>query len=341
MVSFRFDGDASLVQKIYDSFAMEPSSTALERLKSIDASSSELNRLLDKSDADVADCLEDIDKEFMTRFVYHSTAMEGSTLTLPETELAIEGEFLPSEEKQLQDLYSVKGSYEAYEFAIQAVSAGRRIDEDFVKDVHALAALDIQPRNRGSYRTTQVYITNSLTVPASNESIRPLMKDLFIAFNRSEQHPLLRFAGFHALFENIHPFRDGNGRCGRIVLNAMLVDEGYAPIAIKHESKSRYAESLQEWQVKGNPEPLLNMVCDCIEKETRSRKEAIESTLRLEPIARMERKERERFRNPYSQTNEIERVRGLVRQGYAPQHVDFGTTPREIKESINEFKRVR
>ena len=277
MDSFRIDGGASLVQKIYDSLAMKPTDEVERRLGEIDEASNALNRLLDDGDGDIGDCLQDLNKEFAARFVYHSTALEGSTLTLPEVELAIEGEFFPSEEKQLQDLYAVKGSYEAYELAMREIAEGRRLDEELVKDVHGLTALDIQPRNRGTYRVTQVYIANSLTVPAANESIRPLMKDLFTAFERSRQHPLVKFAGFHALFENIHPFRDANGRCGRIVLNAMLVDAGYAPIAIKHESKWRYAEALQEWQVYGNPEPLLGMVCDCVEKETEARREAVET----------------------------------------------------------------
>ena len=188
MDSFRIDGGASLVQKIYDSLAMKPTDEVERRLGEIDEASNALNRLLDDGDGDIGDCLQGLNKEFAARFVYHSTALEGSTLTLPEVELAIEGEFFPSEEKQLQDLYAVKGSYEAYELAMREIAEGRRLDEELVKDVHGLTALDIQPRNRGTYRVTQVYITNSLTVPAANESIRPVMKDLFTAFERSRQH---------------------------------------------------------------------------------------------------------------------------------------------------------
>ena len=62
------------------------------------------------------------------------------------------------------------------------------------------------------------------------------------AVNGSKDHPILKAAGFHAMFENIHPFTDGNGRTGRQILNLMLMAAGYRPVAIKHDAGRSYGK---------------------------------------------------------------------------------------------------
>ena len=336
MSRFRIDGDAVLSQKIFDSFSLDPTEAASEALHSYDAAAKRLSGLLASKDPDVLDCMESYNDEFMPRFVFHSTAMEGSTLTLLDTELVLEGEFLPSSKKELEDLFSVKVSHEGYQFAMQEIYTGRPFDEEFIKDIHGLTALDIQPRNRGTYRAVPVYIANSLTVPASPDSLRCLMKDLFSAYGAANAHPLVKAAAFHAMFENIHPFRDGNGRTGRIVLNAMLVQEGYPPIAIKHENKDRYAQSLQSWQVHGDPEPLLSMIGECVMREAGQRAEAAEMTIKLLPTVAKERQERE-GRAPAATSNglaDVQRVKKFVQQGFVPRPPDFGSKASEIARQL-------
>ena len=192
----KINGDAKLVQKISEAFSIKPPSDIVKLLNSIDERSSKLNRLLDTNDGDIQDCVEDFNKGFVTRFVYHSAAIEGSELTLPDTELVIEGESTPRKEVRLNDLYAAKGSYEAYEYAMQEVASGRVLNESFAKDVHLLTALDMKPRYRGSYQMSQVRISNSLTIPVSSENVRPLMRELYKAFSLSKQHPLIKAAAF-------------------------------------------------------------------------------------------------------------------------------------------------
>ena len=80
-------------------------------------------------------------------------------------------------------------------------------------------------------------------------------------------HPIIKASAFHAMFENIHPFADGNGRTGRQILNMMLMQEGYRPIAIKHDAGRTYAEHLEQWQVHDDPMPLLETIVDCVDHE--------------------------------------------------------------------------
>lgn len=67
--------------------------------------------------------------------------------------------------------------------------------------------------------------------------------------------------------ENIHPFADDNGRTGRQILNMMLMQAGYEPIAIRHDAGSTYAGRLEQWQAYGDPVPLACMVADCVVRE--------------------------------------------------------------------------
>lgn len=271
-----FEEGASLAQKIYDSFAFEPERDICDTYSTLSHQAERLDFAIAAGSADIDDCIDAVDQDFISRFVYNSTVIEGSTLSLEQTKRAIDQEFLPSNEKELQDLFAVKGCYEGHCYALEEFSKGRSFDQDFLKDVHERTALDIQPANRGIYRIAPVYIRGSITVPAAPESVRPRMNDLMVAYDQSKLPLALKAVAFHAMFENIHPFRDGNGRTGRTVLNMMLIDAGYPPIAIRCESKARYFEALERWQSDGNPNPLLTMTAACIGKELSIRESAVE-----------------------------------------------------------------
>ena len=87
------------------------------------------------------------------------------------------------------------------------------------------------------------------------------------AFENSSQHPLIRASAFHVVFEAIHPFRDGNGRCGRTILNYMLLKQRYPAIAIKADNRLEYLKGLEVWQVENNPLPFIERVIDSVSKE--------------------------------------------------------------------------
>lgn len=230
---------------------------------------------------DERDAIEDYEREFLVKFTYNSNAIEGSTLSLGDTELIFDGEFPTDvEDKRLSDVFAAMGIKEGCELARRLLADGVPVTEGLVKDIHQATALDCQPRTRGVYRVTPAYIRNSRTVPASAEQVRPLMADLMFAYGASPMPPLARAAAFHAMFEAIHPFRDGNGRTGRIILNYMLETAGYPPIAIKAAGKPRYLNALESWQVDGDPAPLLELVCECAVEEIEIREDVLAQTRR-------------------------------------------------------------
>lgn len=77
----------------------------------------------------------------------------------------------------------------------------------------------------------------------------------------------LKAAGFHAMFENIHPFADGNSRTGRQVLNLMLMEDGYRSVAIKYDVGRTYGKSLEAWQVGSDPVPFASSLLASLEDE--------------------------------------------------------------------------
>ena len=266
--------------KIYGSFGLEAGD--LSCLAALEPMTAAYSQAMPKT-PDECDAIAHYDESFMLRFVYNSNSIEGSTLSIADTELVLEGEFpAHTENKKLKDAFAALGIRDGMDFAerLREENGCFPLTEAAVKDVHERTALDCQPRTRGVYRTIPVYIRGSRAVPADAMEIRDQMADLLFAFGQSGMGPVAKAAAFHAIFENIHPFQDGNGRTGRIILNAMLEDAGFPPIAIKAGSAALYKESLESWQADGDPKPFLELVCTNLLEEMGERVSVIERVRR-------------------------------------------------------------
>ena len=224
-----------------------------ERLRRIDALKDRA-RALDPLDGVEDMALADYDRDWLVRYTYNSNAIEGSTLTLEDTSLVLEGEFVPSD-SPARYVFAARGVADGMAYVREYAREGRRLDEELVRRVHEVTALDLQPFARGTFRPYGYLarITATRVKTADPLEIRDDLRALIDGLDASGAHPLLRTAGFHAMFENIHPFMDGNGRTGRQLLNFMLLKHGYRPVAIKYDAKRDYARSLETWQVDGDP----------------------------------------------------------------------------------------
>jgi len=242
----------------------------------------EADRLKDRLEAyrpfsgDEAIGLASYAEAFLVRFVHSSNAIEGSTLTEGDTALVLEGEFLP--DKPGRDIFAARGSADGFAYCQKALSEGKGLDVPLIQDIHERVALDCQPATRGVLRKSPVYLRGSDVVPANWEEVRPLLRDLVAAEKGSKLHPVENAAAFHAMFEKIHPFSDGNGRTGRLLMNFMLERDGYPPIAIKHDGKGRYIDALRGWQSAGLRGPLVDLVESCVKSELDARIGCVEST---------------------------------------------------------------
>jgi Fic family protein len=114
----------------------------------------------------------------------------------------------------------------------------------------------------GIYRNHGVRIVGSNVPTANYLKVRILMKDIVESINKSQKDNTGHASRIHAKFEQIHPFSDGNGRVGRMILTAMLLKSNTAPAVIKQEEKQIYYACLRRAQLKEDSTQLEDFICD-------------------------------------------------------------------------------
>ena len=206
--------------------------------------------------------------EFLIDFTYNSNAIEGSTLTLQETALILK-EGITINEKPLKEHLEAVGHKDAFYYIEGLVKENTVLSEKVIKDIHALVLMD-NAKNRGIYWRIPVTILGAINEPPQSYLV-PIMMEQLIDEYISEmegKHVIEKISLFHLKFETIHPFIDGNGRMGRLILNLELMKEGYPPINIKFKDRKRYYDSFADYHLKsGNPSMLTDMVIKYIEEE--------------------------------------------------------------------------
>lgn len=271
------------IQELPDKLSgLETEPRIAERLRRIDALKDQA-RALEPLDGVEDMALADYDRDWLVRYTYNSNAIEGSTLTLEDTSLVLEGEFIPSD-SPARYVFAARGVADGMAYVRGYAEEGRKLDEELVRRVHEVTALDLQPFARGMFRPYGYLarITATRVKTADPLEIRDDLHALIDGLDGCGAHPLLRAAGFHAMFENIHPFMDGNGRTGRQLLNFVLLRNGYRPVAIKYDAGRAYARGLESWQVDGKPDSFCSIFLDCVEQEERAFVELVEG-LRRKP----------------------------------------------------------
>lgn len=247
-----------------------------ERLRRIDVLKDRA-RALDPLDGVEDMALADYDRDWLVRYTYNSNAIEGSTLTLEDTSLVLEGEFVPSD-SPARYVFAARGVADGMAYVREYAKEGRKLNEELIRRLHEVTALDLQPFARGTFRPYGYLarITATRVKTADPLEIRDDLRSLIDGLDGCAAHPLLRAAGFHAMFENIHPFMDGNGRAGRQLLNFVLLRNGYRPVAIKYDAGRSYARGLEAWQVDGKPDSFCSIFLDCVEQEEQTLVDLIE-----------------------------------------------------------------
>lgn len=180
---------------------------------------------------------------FRVEFAHTTTALEGNGLTLAETAMVLERDLtIPG--KPLHDHLEVMDADAAFTRVRKLAADGAPLSEEIVFDVHRLIAAHLEEADPGEYRWDMRYVTSSSMYPPPPARVPELMGALLAS---SLAHPGVATAAlFHLVFEDIHPFGDGNGRTGRALLNLMLMEAGFPPIAFKadRESARRYYDAI-------------------------------------------------------------------------------------------------
>lgn len=197
-----------------------------------------------------------LNEEFIVEYTYNSNAIEGNTLTLRETDLVLRG--LTIEQKPLKDHMEAVGHKEAFDFVSELVKDNVPISESIIKQIHYLVLAD-KKEDRGVYRRVPVRIMGAHYESVQPYLIEPKLEQLLRDFAASTEHIVTKLARFHIEFEGIHPFIDGNGRTGRLLVNLELMKAGFPPIDIKFTDRIAYYNAFDEYHVKHNLSAMENL----------------------------------------------------------------------------------
>jgi Fic family protein len=201
--------------------------------------------------------------EFMIEFTYNSNAIEGNTLTLKETAMALEG--MTIDKKPLKDHLEAVGHRDAFLYVQDIAKKDMPLSESVIKNIHSLVLMN-RPEDKGVYRRIPVRIMGAFTEPVQPYLIEPKMTELLATDNERKGvlHDIERVARFHLEFEGIHPFIDGNGRTGRLLMNLELIKCGYPPINVKFADRKRYYDAFDAYYKDGNPNKMIDMIAEYV-----------------------------------------------------------------------------
>ena len=209
--------------------------------------------------------IERLREEFMVEFTYNSNAIEGNTLTLKETAMALEG--MTIDQKPLKDHFDAVGHRDAFLYVQDVAQKDMPLSESVIKNIHALVLMN-RPEDKGVYRRIPVRIMGAYIEPVQPYLIEPKMSEL-ISTNEGREHTMHiieRIARFHLEFEGIHPFIDGNGRTGRLIMNLDLIRNGFPPINVKFTDRKRYYDAFEAYYKENNPTPMIELIAEYVDK---------------------------------------------------------------------------
>jgi len=202
-------------------------------------------------------------EDFVTRSTYHSNGIEGSTLTYAETyAILFNDNSFKINNKEPREIYEAINHKKAMNVLFEKLKNSNDLTEQFIKSINETINQDI--KDTKGYRTISVMIRGSEHIPPKPEQINNLMMYFVHNYNNSEYDNIFyKIANFHLEFESIHPFEDGNGRTGRILINFELLKNNIPPIVIPKEERVKYFELLRNKDVDG----LANWLKELSENE--------------------------------------------------------------------------
>ncbi|MBS1573544.1 MAG: Fic family protein, partial [Bacteroidetes bacterium] len=213
-----------------------------------------------------------VTQAFEIEYTYESNKIEGNTLTLQETALVIE-KGLTIGGKSLNEHLEAINHSQAIDY-IKELAKRNTVTERDLQQIHQLILQSIDNTNAGKYRNVQVLISGAKHIPPQPYLVPKEMENLFIWYNENKDqlHPIELSAEMHERLVTIHPFIDGNGRTSRLLMNLILLQNGF-PIAILKgdtDSRLRYYKALETAQTENNKQPFIDLIKENV-KETMER----------------------------------------------------------------------
>jgi len=205
-------------------------------------------------------------EQMQIEFTYNSNAIEGNTLSLRETQLVIQ-EGITVGGKSLREHLEAKNHPEAIDYVEKLAQQETTIEQDDVQKVHAIIMHGIDDQNAGKYRTGQVRVAGATFMPPPASKINVMIAELLQTLNQNpeELRPIELAAFFHHKLVYIHPFLDGNGRTARLLMNIILMRNGYPFTILLKVDRPKYLRALSDADNR-NLVPFTNFTATCVER---------------------------------------------------------------------------
>lgn len=216
-----------------------------------------------KNPIEILENNEGIRDRFLVEMTYHSNAIEGSRMSKKETEMAIKGKKI--KDKELYEIFEVVNHKNAMEFALDNIKPNFKIDENYILKLHSIVMYNFNNKLPGKYRTGPVNLIGADVKLASAQDVPLKMGKLIKSINDYRDDPIVKIAKDHYEFEVTHPFFDGNGRVGRLIIMTQLLSKGFAPAIIRVEDRYKYYFGLGRADF-GDYNNITQVVCDGIIK---------------------------------------------------------------------------
>jgi Fic family protein len=206
---------------------------------------------------------------FAVKFTHNSTAIGDNSLTLRETERLLFDDAAPAG-KSFREICEAIGHARAFDCML---AHEEEITKEFIFELHSLVMMDAVPQNVhaeiGRYRAIPANIEGMDWTPPEPGAVPREMRNLLSwhSKNRGKINPLVLAANFHAVFETIHPFIDGNGRVGRLLMNHILHREEFPMVSIPNVLRYRYFGVLDRARQDGDLKPFLEFMLELLEED--------------------------------------------------------------------------
>ncbi len=213
-----------------------------------------------------ATVVENLHDNLLVNWTFHSNAIEGNTLTLQETRVALEGITVGG--KSLREHFEAINHREAILYVEQLVQQQEQLSEWQIRQLHGLILKNIDQDNAGQYRKVNVLISGASHRPPDFLSVPEQMQALVNWQQTIAQqlHPVERAARLHAELVKIHPFTDGNGRTCRLLMNLELMKAGFPAALIRIDQRLAYYQALDKAHTSGDYQDFIQLVAQSVEQ---------------------------------------------------------------------------
>lgn len=207
-----------------------------------------------------------LQEDFAVMHTYNSNAIEGSTVTIDETYLILEKGVTVGGKSVKEHLKTV-GYGEAFYYVNDLAKKRITLTKSVIKAIHSLVLMNDR-YNKGQYRNVSVMVGKH--TPPEPDLVQELMQNLVANYNtKTNKITIETVALFHLEFENIHPFIDGNGRTGRLIMNLELIKNGYLPVDIKFTDRDKYYECFRNYNQTKDAAGMVELIATYEKEELR------------------------------------------------------------------------